>query len=114
MAAALWDLLWDKGGGWRARLLRKDRAGSTLPLSSPCSFQVRTIDAPSSTPALLDVAGAVEADGSAIDITVSPEQISALEAGRYEHRLIVGTGANTPPVVLLRGYVTVRDTLGGG
>jgi hypothetical protein len=110
VAAALWDLVWDLGGGWSAQLSRRDKAGAVLPVTPPCVLEIRHVDEPSSATPRLVVTGDVLVDGSKVVLTATPEQVAALGRGRYEHRIMLGAA---PPIVFIRGYLTVRDTVGG-
>jgi hypothetical protein len=110
VAAALWDLVWDLGGGWSVQLSRRDRLGTVLPMSPPFLLEVRDVDAPSSRAALLTLTGTVAEDGAKVDVVATPEQITTLGEGRYEHRILLGSA---PRIVFIRGYLTVRDTVGG-
>lgn len=110
MAAALWDLVWDLGGGWAAQLSRRDKTGTVLPMTGPCLLEVRNVDQPSSKPALLTLTGVMLSDGSKVTLTATPAAVTELGAGRFEHRILLGA---TPPMVFIRGYLTVRDTMGG-
>jgi hypothetical protein len=120
--AALWDLVWERGGAWSTRIARRAQAtdatappddGAVLTLAAPCSLELRPLDAPSTTAPLLAVNATVAAGGTHADFVVSRAQIEALTPGRrFEHRIIVTDAASGHPVVLIRGYVTVRDRVG--
>ena len=112
VTAARWDVEWDRGGGWWVRLGRRARTGDVLPIAAPSTLEVRPVDAPSTTPALLTVAATVNTDGSYADIEVTPTHIATLSGDRYEYRAIVTDATRSLPLLLLRGYVAIRDTVG--
>jgi hypothetical protein len=104
--AALWDLVWERGGAWSTRLSRRTQADPqgevVLPLTT-CVLEARVVDQPSTTPAALVLTGTVGADGAYADLVARP---------RYEYRVVITDAASALPVVLLRGYITIRDTVG--
>jgi hypothetical protein len=112
VVAARWDVEWDRGAGWRTRVGRRTRSGDTLLLAEPAFWEVRPVDAPTTTAAVLIAPGVAAADGSYIDVTISAAQIEALGADTMEYRFLAHDTVNDLPLVLLRGYVKVRDTVG--
>lgn len=113
VVAARWDVEWDRGAGWRTRVGRRTRSDDTLLLGEPAFWEVRPLDAPTTTPALLIAPGVAAEDGAYIDVTITKAQIDELGVGdRLEYRFLAQDVANGLPLVLLRGYVKIRDTVG--
>jgi DNA transposition AAA+ family ATPase len=113
--AAAWDLVWERGGAWSTRIARRapsTEAEAILTLADPCTLELRPVDAATTTVATLTAAATVADDGAHADFVVTREQIEALTGRRYEHRIVITDEASGLPVVLLRGYVTVRDKVG--
>lgn len=112
VGAARWDIEWDRGGGWWVRLGRRTRSGDVLALAAPCAMEIRRVDDPSTVPAVLVLTGAVGTDGAYIDLQATREQIEGLPGERYEHRILVTDAVRVLPLVLLRGFVAIRDRVG--
>jgi hypothetical protein len=111
VTAARWDVEWDRGGAWWVRLGRRTPTGTPVPVTDPCAMELREVDAPSSTPAIMTVVGTLTtlADGTYIDLMRTREEIESLPGKRYEHRVVVTDAARATPLVLLRGYVSIAD-----
>lgn len=113
VVAARWDVEWDRGAGWHTRVGRRSRSGDVLALAGPAAWEVRPVDAPTSTTPLLTAPGTVAPDGSYVDIVITREQIEALNpTARLEYRMTAVDAADATPLVLLRGYAKIRDTVG--
>lgn len=111
MAAARWDVVWERGGAWRRRLVRHDLNGAALGIGAPCVMELRGPDEPSSRAATLILTATI-ADGSAT-FTATAAQIEALLNDRYQHRVLITDVVAGLPVVLLRGWVQIVDGVGG-
>lgn len=112
VAAARWDIEWDRGAAWWVRIGRRARSGDVLALAEPCAIEVREVDAPSTEDPLLAVDGEVDETGDYFDLTVTREQIEDLPLARYEYRILAVDAARDLPLVLLYGYVDINDTVG--
>jgi hypothetical protein len=113
VAAARWDIPWDRGGGWRRRLIRKDTTGAVIGIGSPCVMELRRIYDPSSVAAAATVTATVDTDGTWADLLATRELIESLPLERYQHRIVVPNLVSGEPEVLARGYVSIRDTVEG-
>lgn len=112
VVAARWDVTWDRGAGWQVRLGRRTRSGDVLPLAGPAALEVRPVDAPTTTTPLLTGTGVIGTDGAYVEVTLTREQIEALTHAALEYRVTVVDAARSLPLVLLRGYAKIRDTVG--
>ena len=113
MAAARWDITWDRGGAWQRRLIRRDTTGAVLGIGAPCVMELRRIHDPSSVAPAQILTAEVTIDGAWADLLATREMIEALTLERYQHRIIVPDLASGLPELLVRGYVSVRDTVEG-
>jgi hypothetical protein len=111
VAAGRWDIEWDRGGAWFVRLGRRDREGAAVPIGGPLLLELRDVDAPSTSPARLVLTGRVDDDGAGGDLSATRAQIEALPGARYEHRILALDAPRGLPMVWLRGYVSLRDTV---
>lgn len=105
------DVEWDRGADWAIILARRTRSGDVLPAVEPCRWEVRAVDAMSSSPPLLTLDGVVRADGR-VRFDAAREQIEGLDGEHYEYR-VAWTDREGPRSVLLRGYTTIIDNVGG-
>jgi len=112
VVAARWDVTWDRGGGWWVRLGRRTRGGLVLALADPCALQVRPVDGASAVAPLLDVPGVLGTGGDDATFTVTAAQIETLPWDAYEYRALGTDALSALPLVLLRGYVKIRDRVG--
>ena len=105
----------ERGGAWR-RILRRRGMDSTviIPLAAPCTLTLYAVQ-PSATPGavVLTVTGAVASGGGEATFTLTSSQTQALTARRYEYRVTAIDPGLADTVVLLRGYMTVYNTVQG-
>lgn len=99
----------DRGGAWTKHLDRRDSAGVEVGIAAPVRMELRHIDQPSTATPLLVLTAVFIIPGRAT-LHATAAQLAALDLERYEHRVLVGPD----PDVLLRGYVTLLDNVGGG
>lgn len=111
MAAGRWDIEWDRGGAWHVRLGKRARDDTPLLIAPPLTLELRDVDAPSSSAPRLVLTGDVAADGHDAGLTATRAQIESLPGSRYEHRILVNDATRGEPMVWLRGYVTLLDTV---
>lgn len=85
-----------------------------MPVAAPCSLTLYRSVPGSAAPGAqaLAVAGAVVDDGSEVVFTVAAATTDTLTVGRYQYRVTV-TDPLLGVLVLLRGYLTVRDGVEG-
>lgn len=111
--AARVDLTMERGGAWR-RVVRRRTFDRVAPVAAPCTLTLyRSV--PGSVAAgaqALAVDGVVAADGTEVEFTVTATTTDTLTAGRYQYRVTV-TDPLLGALVLLRGYLTVRDGVEG-
>lgn len=105
----------ERGGAWR-RIVRRRGMDSTvvLPVAAPCQFVLYAI--PSSGPpgaAVLTITGVVAAGGGEVSFTIASTQTQALALPRYEYRVTAVDPGVADTIVLLRGYITVYDSVQG-
>lgn len=113
VAAARWDIEWERGGSWRARLVRRTLdTGVLIGIGAPCVMELRGIDEPSTTPAALTLTADVAEDHTYADLAVTRDQILALSLDRYQHRLIVTDLDSGEPDVKARGIISINDQVG--
>jgi hypothetical protein len=108
--AAKWNTVCEQGGAWRRVLKRRDSDGIDLPLAAPCRHVVYPVAA-DETPGepVIDYAPTLTGDQKSAILLITTEQISALDpAQTYRHKVIITDPAISQPVVLLRGWFTVR------
>lgn len=111
--AARWDITWERGGHWTARLVRRAANGTVLGIEPPCRLEVRGVDDPSTEPALLIVTATIAGDGAAATLLATAEQIESLPRETYQYRILLGDTVTHQPLVKARGYVTINDQVGG-
>ena len=109
MAAARWDIRWDRGGSWQRRLVRRDILGTVLGLGAPCVMELRRIDDPSTVPPVQTLTAVMRGAGADATLTADQALIEAFPLRRYQHRIIVSDLASGLPLLLIRGYVSIRD-----
>lgn len=105
----------ERGGAWRRILRRRGMDSSVIiPLASPCTLTLYAVQA-NATPGavVLSVTGAVASGGGEATFTLTSSQTQALTAHRYEYRITATDPGLSDVVVLLRGYMTVYDTVQG-
>ncbi len=109
MAAARWDITWDRGGSWQRRLVRRDIKGVVLGLGAPCVMELRRINDPSTVPPVQTLTAVMGVAGADATLTAERALIEAFPLHRYQHRIIVPNLASGLPMLLARGYVSIRD-----
>lgn len=112
VGAARWDATWDRGADWQARIGRRTRNDAVLRLGEPAAWEVRPVDTPSTRPPLFSAAVTVIDEGRYLDVAVSREQIESVVGKHAEYRLLALDLAAGRPIVVLRGYVKIRDGVG--
>lgn len=108
--AAKWNTVCEQGGAWRRVLIRRDSDGVTLPLAAPCRHVVYPVAA-DDTPgeAVIDYAPTLAGDQKYAILLITPEQAATLDPGQtYRHKVIITDPAISQPIVLLRGWFSVR------
>lgn len=103
----------ERGGAWR-RTLRRRSYDRVVPLMPPCLLTVHRADPATTDPGetALTLTGVVAVDGTQVTFTATPTATAGLTAGRYQFRVTV-TDALVGTVVLVRGYLAVRDAVEG-
>lgn len=105
----------ERGGAWRRIVRRRGMDSSVvIPLGSPCTLTLYTVT-PSAAPGavVLSATGVVSSGGGEAVFTLSSSQTQALSARRYEYKITATDTGLADVVVLLRGYITVYDSVQG-
>lgn len=112
MRAARWDTSAERGGLWVCSLRRRSVDGVVQPLTSPSVMTIYRVD-PSAKPGAVVLTVTGTAANNTVDFRITESQTTALAAGRYEHKITVTDPVLGGVLVLVRGYLTVYDTVQG-
>ena len=89
--------------------MRRDTLGAVLGLGAPCVMELRRIDDPSTATPVQILTAVMGAAGADATLTANRELIEAFPLRRYQHRILVSDLASGLPLLLIRGYVSIRD-----
>lgn len=105
----------ERGGAWRRIVRRRGMDSSVvIPMAAPCTLTLYTVQ-PSAQPGAvaLSVNAVVASGGGEATFTLTSTQTQALAARRYEYRVTATDPGLADTVVLLRGYMSVHDSVQG-
>lgn len=113
VTAARWDIRWERGAFWQARLVRRDATTKVIiGIAAPCVLELRHTDMGSDEPPVLQIPATIADDASRADLLVTETQTADLPRDRYQHRVVVTDLVTNRPMIMLRGYVTINDRVG--
>lgn len=92
--------------------MKRLAGGVALPLAAPCTLDLWAVGKdPVADAPVKSVTGVLGGSNASAAFTLSAAEITALGAGRHEHRLILGD-PTIGPQVMSRGWMVVRGTVG--